>query len=108
MHCSSFTASAPPDLITASIDDGHEFIGRIDEYWEEPGAFGLHLETGAIAIGDRLGYELGVDFSEERVESLQIQNEPVGRVSAEAYIGVKTTLTKQQARKGTRVFRLTQ
>ncbi len=54
------------------------------------------------SVGDRLAYEL----VEEVVASLQIEQADVSAVSAPAHVGVTTSLNKQQARKGVRVYRV--
>jgi hypothetical protein len=70
------------------------------------GALGLRVEDGEIAVGDRLAYELPVEFVEEVVASLQIEQADVSAVSAPAHVGVTTSLNEQQARKGVRVYRV--
>jgi hypothetical protein len=83
----------------------YELIGAIDEYWAQASALRLRLQSGTLRLGDRLAYEGPVDFLEEDVISLQLNNQSVEEASASDYAGLKTALTKQQARKGTRVYR---
>jgi len=84
----------------------YDFVGVIDGFWEQAGALGLRLAGGRLEIGDILAYELKVDFIEEAVTSLQLDNETVTEASGAAHVGVATGLTKTQARDGTRVFRI--
>lgn len=46
-----------------------------------------------------------VDFLEEVVMSLQIENRDVERAQAGDHVGLTTALSKMQARKGIRVYR---
>jgi len=54
----------------------------------------------------RLAYELPVDFVEEPVTSMQIGNQEVEEAQADDHVGIKTVLSKTQARKGVRVYRV--
>lgn len=86
----------------------YEFTGLVDEYWEKASALGLRLGSGVLRAGDRIAYELPVDFIEEDITSLQLNDQDVQEAHAGDYVGVKTKLSKQQARRGVRVFRLAQ
>jgi translation elongation factor EF-1alpha len=66
------------------------------------------LESGVLRAGDRIAYELPVDFTEEDVTSLQLNDHDVEEAHAGDYVGLKTKLSKQQARRGVRVFLLEQ
>jgi hypothetical protein len=86
----------------------YEFIGLVDEYWEKASALGLRMESGVVRAGDRIAYDLPVDFIEEDVTSLQLNDQDVQEAHAGDYVGLKTKLSKQQAHKGVRVYRLEQ
>jgi translation elongation factor EF-1alpha len=64
------------------------------------------LESGVLRAGDRVAYELPVDFIEETVTSLRLNDQVVEEANAGDYVGLKTTLNKQQARDGLRVYRV--
>jgi hypothetical protein len=85
----------------------YELVGAVDGYWAQAGALGLRLLSGALRVGDRLAYEGPVDFVEEDVTSVQLNDQSVEEAGVGDYAGVKTKLTSQQVRKGTRVYRLT-
>lgn len=57
-------------------------------------------------MGDRIAYEMPVDFIEQDVDSLQIDRCPVKEVTSSMLAGIKTSLTGDQARKGIRVFKV--
>lgn len=84
----------------------YQFLGRIDEFWEKAGALSITVEEGDISLGSRVAYELAVDFVEEMVESIQIDGESVDKAPAGKVIGVTTTLNRDQAKKGVKVYRI--
>jgi hypothetical protein len=84
----------------------YHFIGTVDEFWEQASALSIKMENGPLTKGDRIAYELPVDFLEEDVESLQLDDIQVEKASSKDVVGVKTVLKKDQARKGTRVYRI--
>jgi len=86
----------------------YDYLGTIDGFWEQASALGLRVEEGTVSEGDRVAYELPVDFIEEDVTSLRLNDTDVAKAAAGTYIGLKTTLTKAQARKGIRVYRVAQ
>jgi len=88
------------------IPANYELIGLVDEYWEKASALGLRLESGELHVGDRIAYELPVDFIEEDVTSLQLDDHDVEAARTGDYVGLKTKLNKQQARKGVRAYRV--
>jgi hypothetical protein len=84
----------------------YELIGIVDEYWGQAAALGLRLQAGVLRVGDRIAYEQPVDFIEEDVTSLQLSDQDVEEVHPGDHAGLKTTLSKEQARKGVRVYRV--
>lgn len=84
----------------------YEPVGKIEHFWEKAGAVGVRIEEAELRRGDRIAFELPVEFEEETIESLQIDGQPVARAGAGDPVGIQTHLSKEQARKGTRVFRV--
>jgi hypothetical protein len=84
----------------------YELIGIIEHFWHKMGVVGIPISDSAIQVGDRLAFELPIEFVEEDVESLEVDRKPVAEVHPGSLAGVKTGLTRSQARKGTRVFRV--
>jgi hypothetical protein len=60
-----------------------------------------------LHVGDRVAYEGPVDFIEEDVTSLQLSDQAVEEARSGDHAGLKTALSKEQARKGIRVYRVT-
>jgi len=85
----------------------YEDLGAIENYFAEPGVIALRLTDGKkISVGDRVAYQTPIDFIEEEVTSMQIENEQVQNAAGEVLVGLKTALAKGQARTKTRVFRV--
>lgn len=88
------------------VPSHYEHVGHVDGFWEEPGALGVRIERSGLAVGDWVAYELPIEFVEEPVESLRLNDKPVESVPASAHVGLRTGLTKQEARKRVRVYRV--
>lgn len=88
------------------VPSHYEYIGHLDGFWEQARAVGVRVEHGTLSVGDRLAYELPVQFVEEAVESLQLNSEQVQTVPQGAHVGLRTSLSKEQARKGVRIYRV--
>jgi translation initiation factor 2 gamma subunit (eIF-2gamma) len=61
------------------------------------------LTNGPIRTGDRIAYELLIDFMEEEIETLEVAGSPVNDASPGAQVGIKTNLLPY-LRKGTKVY----
>ncbi len=84
----------------------YEFVGVVDEFWPQAGALGVRLESGTLTAGDRIAYELSVDFFEEEITSLQVDQKDSSTAGPGDYPGIKTKLNKDQARKNVRVYKV--
>ena len=84
----------------------YEFIGLVDGFWPQVGALGIRLELDSLTVGDRIAYELPVDFVEEEISSLQVDQKDSGKAEPGDYPGVKTKLNKDQARKNVKVYKV--
>lgn len=88
------------------LPNHYRFLGTIDHFWEEAGALSVKIENGVLKKGDMIAFELPVEFVEQSAESLQLNGLPVEEVSHGSIVGIETTLRKDQARKGARVYRI--
>lgn len=84
----------------------YEFVGIVDHYYPAPAAVTVNVECGQINLGDRIAYELPVEFEEQTVNSLQIDREPVTTVPTGQLAGIKTELSRDQLRHGVKVYRV--
>ena len=87
------------------IPTHYEYIGRVEGFAEKAGAVGIRLEK-TLRQGEKIAFELPVDFVEQLVETFQSERIPIKEASAGAHVGTGTKLTKQQAKIGVRVFRV--
>jgi len=78
-------------------------LGTIAHVWKNASAIGVELAGVPLRTGDRIAYELSVDFTEENVSSLEIDNSPVDDAPAGAQAGIRTSLI-DQLRKGTKLY----
>jgi hypothetical protein len=88
------------------IPKHYEFIGVVEHFWQKAGAVGMRIEASMLRLGDRIAFELPVEFEEQRVESLQVDKNPVSQAETGMLAGIQTLLHKEHLKKGTRVFRL--
>jgi hypothetical protein len=84
----------------------YEFIGNVDHFYPTPKAVTVWIEAAKLKQGDRIAFELPNIFEEQEVKSLQVDNKPVELAEVGMLAGISTHLTKEQAKKGIRVFRL--
>ena len=83
----------------------YEEIGVVETFIEKLGVVGVRLgET--LNRGERIGFELRVEFHEESADSMQLDNRDVDSAPPGSLIGIRVSLTKAEAREGVRVFRV--
>jgi hypothetical protein len=84
----------------------YELVGFVEHFWPKAGATSVRIEKLPLGQGDRIAFELPVEFEEQIVNSLQVDREPVEQVGVGQLAGIETHLTKEQAKRGIRVFRV--
>jgi len=84
----------------------YEYVGNVEHYWEQNSVVGIRINGATLRHGDRVAFELPVEFDEQEVKSLQIEKTPVEVAKRGELAGVLTSFTKQQLPKRTRVFRI--
>lgn len=88
------------------IPEHYEYVGHIQDFLEKAGVVTILVEGATLRSGDRIGFELPLEFEEQDNTSMQMEHKPVGEAEAGMLIALQTTLTKTQAKKGTRVYRV--
>jgi hypothetical protein len=83
----------------------YQLVGTVERLYEQANAVIIEL-AGEIKKGNTLAYELPVEFEEESVESIHLNDAEIDQAGAGDKVGIKTALTKEQARKGVRVYRV--
>jgi hypothetical protein len=90
----------------APIPLHYERVGAIDGFFEHVGAITITVTDAGFGVGDDLAFILPIDYEQEVVESIRLNDASVERVDAGDRVGVKTKLTKAQARIGVAVYRV--
>jgi hypothetical protein len=83
----------------------YEPVGTVNQFFEQAAALTVDL-SAEVKVGDTLAYELPIEFEQEEVQSLRRNDESVESAGPGVEVGIKTALSKDQARKGVRVFRV--
>jgi hypothetical protein len=78
-------------------------LGPVAHVWKEASVIGVELANGPIQVGDRIAYELPVDFIEEEITTLQVANSPVHDAPSGTQVGIKTS-SIDHLRKGTQAY----
>ena len=84
----------------------YELLGVIERFYPKHSAVSIEIQQGALKCGDRIAFELPVTFEEEDVTEIRDENIPVLEMTAGSLAGIQTRLSKEQARKGVRVYRI--
>lgn len=89
------------------VPEHYEFIGIIERFIEQMGVVGVKVKEGEIRQGERIAFELPIEFFEQNARSLEVEGEKVDKASSGVLVGIETELTKAEAKQGTRVYRAT-
>ena len=84
----------------------YELLGVIERFYPNHSAVSIEIQQGSLKCGDWIAFELPVTFEEEEVNSIRDDNNPVSEMAAGSFAGIQTRLSKEQARKGVRVYRI--
>ena len=88
----------------APIPTNYEPLGRVTHVWKT--AFSITLEKGEIRLGDRIAIEFPVDFDEQTVSSLRLNDVDTESASAGTEVGVSREESRPKAKVGFPVYRL--
>lgn len=86
------------------IPDHYELVGTVAHVYT--GVVSIQLDSGELRIGDRISFELDVEFEEQEIASLQIEKKAVGHAPQGSKVGTKTSLGRPILRDGLRVYRI--
>lgn len=89
------------------IPTHYRLIGVVERVWSKVGAVGIRVQQDEICLGDRIAFEMPVEFEEQNVDSLQMDNQDVNRVGIGQLAGILTALIGHGLRQGMRVYQLT-
>ena len=86
------------------IPINYEYIGYVNHIWNKANAISIQIEAIGLKKGDKIGFELPVEFEEQIAESLQLNDNDVAEANVGDEVGIRTHLTKRPMREGTRVY----
>jgi len=89
-----------------AIPAHYELVGVVTHFFEGPGAVIVEVTASGFSVGDDLAFVLPIDYVQERVESIQLDDAAVESAAVGDVVGIETGLTKAQARNGVAVYRL--
>lgn len=88
----------------APIPTHYARVGVVDGFFEKAGVLTLTVTDRGFEVGEELAFALPMDYEQQLVESIQFDDAAVQRAEPGQRVGVKTHLTKAQARKGVEVY----
>lgn len=82
----------------------YEYIGKVEQVWKS--AFSIEIEQGKICAGDNIAIEFPVDFNEQPVKSLRLDDIDVKEVAAGSKVGVLREESLPKVKAGMSVYRI--
>ena len=82
----------------------YSMIGVVEKFYKKVPAVIVPIETGQVQMGDRIAFELPVEFYEQTVDSLRLNDNVVDEVTQGEVAGIGTDLSSEQLKPGIRVF----
>ena len=83
---------------------GEERIGIVTHYYSHLSVAVLRLDSGSLRVGDTIHVVGHTSDFRQRIESMQIEHQPVSEVSARQEFGLRVT---EHARDGDTVYKVT-
>ena len=80
----------------------YEYIGLVKQVWKK--AFSVQIESGTLKVGDRISIEFPVDFYEQPVASLQLNDVTVQAAAAGQEFGILRHEASLDMREGFPVY----
>jgi hypothetical protein len=86
------------------IPGHYECVGKVKQVWKA--AFSVEIEQGEIRVGDRIAVEFPVDFNEQMVTSLRLNNGNVEVAAAKCEVGIQREDLAPKVKSGMAVYRI--
>jgi len=64
-------------------------VGEVMKFFSKPGVAAIKLTEGMLKVGDRIKFKGHTTDFEDRIQSLQIENQVVEKAEAGQLIGIK-------------------
>lgn len=84
------------------VPDHYKYLGKVTMVWKEK--FGIDIESGTVAVGERIAVEFSVLFEEVDATELMVNNIKVQVANVGDKTGIPWPMTKPKLRAGLRVF----
>jgi hypothetical protein len=86
------------------IPKHYEYVGKVKQVWNV--AFSVEIEHAELRLGDRVSVEFPVDFDEQPVKSLRLNNIKVEVATAKCEVGIERQETLPKVKTGMPVYRI--
>lgn len=86
------------------IPQHYEYVGCVKQVWKA--AFSVEIEQGQICVGGSIAIEFLVDFHEQLITSLQLNNGPVEVAQAKCEVGIQRNESMPKVKSGMPVYRI--
>jgi hypothetical protein len=86
------------------IPRNYEYVGRIKQVWKA--AFSVEIEQGEIRVGESIAVEFPVDFNEQQVSSLRLNDVNVGVAAAKCEVGIQREEASPKVKSGMAIYRI--
>ena len=86
------------------IPDHYAFVGKVKQVWKA--AFSVAIDSGHLKVGDRIAIEFPVDFDEQAIASIQLNNLNVEEAKSGSEVGLPRDESLPKLRPGLRVYRI--
>ncbi|MDI9336174.1 MAG: hypothetical protein QM520_03995 [Gammaproteobacteria bacterium] len=82
----------------------YEYAGKVKQVWKT--AFSVEIEQGEIHVGESVAFEFPVDFDEQKVMSLQLNDSDVEVATAKCEVGIQREEASPKVKTGMAVYRI--
>lgn len=82
----------------------YEYAGKVKQVWKT--AFSVEIEQGEIRVGESIAVEFPVDFNEQKVTSLRLNDANVDVASAKCEVGIQREEATPKVKSGMAVYRI--
>jgi translation initiation factor IF-2 len=80
-------------------------IGRVTHYWAKIGVAGIEITAGEVRVGDTIRFKGHTTDFNQRVDSMQVEHDPVAVARAGDSVGLKVA---DHVRDHDEVFKVTE
>jgi hypothetical protein len=82
----------------------YEYVGQVRQVWKS--AFSVEIEHSEIRVGDSVAVEFPVDFNEQPVTSLRLNDAKAEMAAAPSEVGIQREELSPRLKPGMRVYRI--